>query len=128
MTGPPGPASSNSRQQTGPLVCLSGPSKPERRMSDQDQMSGQMSKPEQGSRRFNNEDTVLRRAWIERALAGVRDHLEVVDLPVSRAGGPSPGPSPGLSPGPGRPEARPATAERPSGPPRLVIVPGGRGR
>jgi hypothetical protein len=73
-----------------------------------------------------NEETVLRRAWIERALAGVRDHLvsdnrEAAELPLSRAAAAE-------SPGACGPEALPAAPERPSGPPRLVVVPGGRGR
>jgi hypothetical protein len=90
-------------------------------MSDQDQIS----ELEPGSRRFMNEETVLRRAWIERALAGVRDHLvgdnrETSELPLPLAAGEPPGAR--------SPEALPAAPERPSGPPRLVVVPGGRGR
>ena len=61
------------------------PVKPERRMSDNDPMSTR----EQGTL-FKNEETRLRRAWIERALSGARRRLAEADpaLPSPRADAP----------------------------------------
>jgi hypothetical protein len=60
---------------------------------------------------FRNPDTVQRRAWIERALAGVRRRLD---------------PDAGSDTGNPRPES--ASPPRPSGTPRLYVVTGGRPR
>ncbi len=72
-------------------------------MSDHDHETGRPT--------FRNEETVQRRAWIDRALAGVRERLRPQEL-----GGSSPESSPGAEP------AEPANA-RGAGKPQLYLVP-----
>lgn len=63
---------------------------------------------------FRNEETVQRRAWIDRALAGVRERLRPHEL-----GGSSTGSSPGAEPAePGEP-----ATPRGAGKPQLYLVP-----
>jgi hypothetical protein len=67
-----------------------------------------MSDHEQDPPRFRNEETVRRRAWIDRALAGVRDRLQPAEL----------GPA---APVPKSTDSQP---EGPAGRPRLYLVKG----
>lgn len=85
------------------------PMKPERRMSDDDTMAGRAP-----AALFKNEETRLRRAWIERALAAVRRQLAEGEDPPAPAGTPAPA-------------TESVAGDTPVPRPRLYVVAGGKG-